>query len=913
MDIKYVEVPIRVKPHKEYLDMKGVDALWEQIKDYVREHGGENTQGSVNAEEVNAIIKAYYDAHKDELKGEPFTFEDLTAEQIEALKGADGAPGKDGKDGVDGTVSFEELTDEQRLALKGDKGDTGATGPAFTYDMFTEEQLEALRGPKGADGTMSFSDLTDEQRESLRGPQGIQGEPFKYEDFTIEQLAALKGPQGPAGAQGEMGVPGPQGPQGERGAQGIPGTPGVVDYTLVYTRTEVDEMLKKLDIDVDISNIDLSNYYDKDETYHKGELYNKGQIDNLIASLVIEGAAGVHIGADEPTIAGVSVWVDTDGVPYEGEVSDLKDIFYDKEYIDETMETHTHRLSEMENDIGFVTGVDAIPTKLSELYDDVGFAHTGDVYRKAETYTKTEVQNTLVEYWKKTEQLPEGHTHFNKSILDNMYELNGNLMYKGTQVSGSSGDGGTIDLSAYALQASVNQQIENASALKVDKTTYDPKIATIDSTLTSLDTRITNEATTRASADTALGNRVKALEDADYQTEADVRLLIAGIESGDVSVDLTDYYTKSEVDGLLEDVDVDMTGYATTTYVNTELAKKSDFGHQHTNYASSTHTHDDYVTDTELETALSGLSTGGDDVTVKFKFYDSNRSWPSGNYYTYLADAMGAKEYGQNHLWVDMCINGEHQYFPAAYVSSTGTSSTNSNAVQSIEYTYARSDSNTTAPTTWQTSIANVLSLPSGVDGADGKYMWEKKVVTQTDGTTAKSYNIALFDASGSVNLSNYYTKTDTSTLINTRINEKVKLSYAFGDDNTTTPTSWYYSVANAKTNNGNQYGKYLWKQFELGQYTHSYASPWEACSGSTGGSADLTGYATETYVQEQIAAIEHPTTDLSGYAKTTDIPDVSGYALKSELPSLTGYLKYEVVTAAPATQEEGVLYIVTE
>ena len=31
MDIKYVEVPIRVKPHKEYLDMKGVESLWEQI------------------------------------------------------------------------------------------------------------------------------------------------------------------------------------------------------------------------------------------------------------------------------------------------------------------------------------------------------------------------------------------------------------------------------------------------------------------------------------------------------------------------------------------------------------------------------------------------------------------------------------------------------------------------------------------------------------------------------------------------------------------------------------------------------------------------------------------------------------------------------------------------------------------
>lgn len=33
--------------------------------------------------------------------------------------------------------------------IKGDKGDKGDKGSPFTYDDFTEEQLEALRGPKG--------------------------------------------------------------------------------------------------------------------------------------------------------------------------------------------------------------------------------------------------------------------------------------------------------------------------------------------------------------------------------------------------------------------------------------------------------------------------------------------------------------------------------------------------------------------------------------------------------------------------------------------------------------------------------------------------------------------------------------------------------------------------------------------
>lgn len=39
----------------------------------------------------------------------------------------------------------------------------------------------------------------------------------------------------------------------------------------------------------------------------------------------------------------------------------------------------------------------------------------------------------------------------------------------------------------------------------------------------------------------------------------------------------------------------------------------------------------------------------------------------------------------------------------------------------------------------------------------------------------------------------------------------------------------------------------------------------------------DLTGYATEDYVKQEIAAI--PEVDLSGYAKKTDIPDTTGLA----------------------------------
>ena len=485
MDIKYVEVPVRVKPTTQYLDMKGVDALWEQIKEYVRTHGGEGgTVGAVNEEEVNAIIAKYYEDHRDELKGEPFTYGDFTMAQLEALRGPQGepgAPGKDGqdgapgRDGIDGTVEFDYLSEEQKASLKGEQGEKGEP---FKYSDFTPEQLEALRGPKGADGTMTFSDLTEEQKASLKGEkgdkgdQGIPGEkgdigrPFTFDMFTEDQLNMLRGPAGESitwdsltdEQKAEL-----KGDQGERGPQGIPGTPGakgdpgVVDYTKVYTKTQIDDMLRNIDLNPE--DIDLSNYYVKDD------LYNRGEVDALIASLVIEGAAGVHIGPNAPEIAGVSVWVDTNGIPYDEQGVDLEELFYDKDKVNNLIETHTHRLSEMEIDIDLGGNIE-IPVKVSDLIDDVGILTVNEVYEKSEVYNKEEIDATIDGVWKKTDTLPDKHTHTNLPILEHLSEADGKLLYNGEQIA----TGDEIDLSEYAKQSAVNTQINNAMSQKADKT-----------------------------------------------------------------------------------------------------------------------------------------------------------------------------------------------------------------------------------------------------------------------------------------------------------------------------------------------------------------------------------------------------------------------------------------------------------
>lgn len=58
--------------------------------------------------------------------------------------GPPGPPGEPGRNGIDG------LNGEQ--GLQGIQGPPGKDGKPFTYDMFTQEQLENLKGPKGEQG-----------------------------------------------------------------------------------------------------------------------------------------------------------------------------------------------------------------------------------------------------------------------------------------------------------------------------------------------------------------------------------------------------------------------------------------------------------------------------------------------------------------------------------------------------------------------------------------------------------------------------------------------------------------------------------------------------------------------------------------------------------------------------------------
>ena len=133
--------------------------------------------------------------------------------------GPPGPPGEPGRNGIDGLKGEQGLQGIQgppgppgapgRDGVNGPKGEPGKDGKPFTYDMFTQEQLENLKGPRGEQGPpgpkgepFKYSDFTQDQLNALKGPKGDKGEPFKYSDFTAEQLQALRGPKGDPGSGG---------------------------------------------------------------------------------------------------------------------------------------------------------------------------------------------------------------------------------------------------------------------------------------------------------------------------------------------------------------------------------------------------------------------------------------------------------------------------------------------------------------------------------------------------------------------------------------------------------------------------------------------------------------------------------------------------------------------------------------
>lgn len=226
-DLQTTAVPVLVS--NGYVAGKSVepptDDVYEQIIDMLI-----NVAGKADESLSQAIDRMYIDEENDHLivvtkagrqidfgnmtgeKGDPFTYEDFTPEQIEALRGPQGIQGETGPQGEQG-----EKGDRGPQGIQGAQGPKGETGPRGLQGLQGEKGDTGEVGPRGPIGPA--------------GPQGEKGDKGDRGEIGPQGLQGIQGPEGavgPQGPQGEQGVQGLQGPKGDTGAQGPRGIQGEV-------------------------------------------------------------------------------------------------------------------------------------------------------------------------------------------------------------------------------------------------------------------------------------------------------------------------------------------------------------------------------------------------------------------------------------------------------------------------------------------------------------------------------------------------------------------------------------------------------------------------------------------------------------------------------------------------------------
>jgi hypothetical protein len=188
-----------VSSQQEVLKLKFSDLSTEEISQLRGPRGrdgrdGEDFSFEKNREKIENICREVVGNLSDSLK---LKFSDLSAEDIEQIRGPRGRDGRDGRDGNNGR---DFVFEEHRSFFESLK-------PKFSD--FTPEEVEKLR--------LHFSDLSEQEKDSLK---------LRFSDLTDEDRLSLRGSRGPRGQRGVQGDKGEDGKQGKQGPRGLPGISG---------------------------------------------------------------------------------------------------------------------------------------------------------------------------------------------------------------------------------------------------------------------------------------------------------------------------------------------------------------------------------------------------------------------------------------------------------------------------------------------------------------------------------------------------------------------------------------------------------------------------------------------------------------------------------------------------------------
>lgn len=261
------------------LDIGRTDSAAEVVLEHAANYQKGDAGKSAYQEWLDLGNEGTIEDYLNSMRGEPFTYDDFTEEQLAALtgpkgdkgdkgdrgergeKGEQGIQGVQGEQGVKGDKGDRGEQGEQGVqgergergerGLDGQKGDKGDKGDAFTYQDFTPEQLLSLKGEKGERGEQGVRGEQGDDAYEVWLKAGHVGSLQDFFDYNKGEKGEKgdKGEQGIQGIQGIQGVRGERGEKGEQGVQGEKGDKGDTGAPLTFddlTEEDIDEIATRV-------------------------------------------------------------------------------------------------------------------------------------------------------------------------------------------------------------------------------------------------------------------------------------------------------------------------------------------------------------------------------------------------------------------------------------------------------------------------------------------------------------------------------------------------------------------------------------------------------------------------------------------------------------------------------------------
>lgn len=363
-------------------------------------------------------------------KGDKLTFSDLTDADKESLKGTPG---------YSPAISVTDITGGHKVTVTDENGSKSfnvMNGEAFTYDDFTEEQLENLKGTDGISPTVTITEATGRHTISFTDKDGVKS-------FVVKDGTAL-------------------------------------DVENYYTKDEVDTALTgKANIDaiptvpVNVSELNNDENYIKNTVdnlvhyYNKADTYTKIEVNNLISNIqkltsqIVEELPTEDIDTSVIYLIKIgdtsaymqNMYINSAWAELGSTQVDLSD-YYKKSEVDTKLADKADK-----------TELPTVPTLISAFTNDKGYMTeftetdpTVPAWAKAETkpsYTAAEIgalpdDTEIPIFTNKTvldgittekvadwdEAVADKHSHTNKAVIDKFTESDdGTVLYNGEQIA----------------------------------------------------------------------------------------------------------------------------------------------------------------------------------------------------------------------------------------------------------------------------------------------------------------------------------------------------------------------------------------------------------------------------------------------------------------------------------------------